>query len=159
MAGLERMYPENNRIPTYPQNDCPACNRGEVLRNHHPYDGFTLPQSETEPHYVIQLWPHLPSLSMCLKFVPPELVESYRRVKAGEGEAPQLRPGLSVLCQCGHPSRFHWELEPFSLASGSCRIAEIPRGDDAQMICSCKQFVPTDQYAPPFTHLNKSKDG
>jgi hypothetical protein len=31
-------------------------------------------------------------LSMCLKFVPPELLESYRRVKASEAGTPQLRP-------------------------------------------------------------------
>jgi hypothetical protein len=37
-------------------------------------------------------------------------------------------------------------------------VSEIPRGDEAQIIYSCKQFVPTDEYAPPFTRLNKSKD-
>jgi hypothetical protein len=67
---------------------------------------------------------------------------------------PQLQPRLSILCSCGHPSRFHWELtKAVQLATGSCRVAEIPRGDEMRIICSCKQFVPTDEYAPPFAHL------
>jgi hypothetical protein len=53
---------------------------------------------------------------------------------------PQLQPRLSILCSCGHPGRFHWELKPLSLAIGSCRVAEIPRGDEMQIICSCNSL-------------------
>jgi hypothetical protein len=41
------------------------------------------------------------------------------------------------------PSRFHWEPEPFSLASGSCHVGEIPaamkRGSSVLASCLCPQ--------------------
>jgi hypothetical protein len=63
--------------PLYPKNDCPACARGEALRNH-PYDGFELDADGKK----LQLRPHAPSQAVCLKFIPPELVESFRKVRA-----------------------------------------------------------------------------
>jgi hypothetical protein len=61
----------------YRQNDCPACTRGEALRNRR-YDGFELDADGKK----LQLRPHVPSQAICLKFIPPELVESFRKVRA-----------------------------------------------------------------------------
>lgn len=66
--------------PLYPQNDCPACARGEALRNL-PCDGFELDADGKK----LQLRPHAPSRAVCLKFIPPELVESFREVRALPG--------------------------------------------------------------------------
>jgi hypothetical protein len=71
---LQRIYPENDCRPTHPENECPACNRGEILRKL-PGDGFEVADGK----WSLRFWPHLPSLLICLKFIPPEVVSQWNK--------------------------------------------------------------------------------
>jgi hypothetical protein len=60
--------------PPYPQNDCAGCDRREALDMEFKHSKDMAPG--------LELYPHVPSLVFCWKFIPPEVVSEWDRTGA-----------------------------------------------------------------------------
>jgi hypothetical protein len=65
-------------MPLYPQNACPGCERGEAIKTPL-YANLPVPPEKLYLHPTFRMRIHLPSETLCLKFVLPEGIESAKK--------------------------------------------------------------------------------